>query len=158
MIGPGELSFTASANLSESHGYAQFGTLKYPATFTHFDWVNPDAPKGGTLKVMAFGTFDTLNPYTFKGSSPITTPNFQQYGISELNEPLMAGSGQYDPSGDEPSSSYGLIAREVERVDSGYRSMMSVQSSLVMVPINEFGTEAQKQKYLPKLASGEWIG
>lgn len=54
--------------------------------------------------------------------------------------------------------SYGLIAREIERVDSGYRSMMSVQSSLVMVPINEFGSEAQKQKYLPKLASGEWIG
>ena len=54
--------------------------------------------------------------------------------------------------------SYGLIAREVERVDSGYRSMMSVQSSLVMVPINEFGSEAQKQKYLPKLAKGEWIG
>jgi glutaryl-CoA dehydrogenase len=54
--------------------------------------------------------------------------------------------------------SYGLIAREVERVDSGYRSMMSVQSSLVMVPIHEFGTEAQKQKYLPKLATGEWIG
>jgi len=54
--------------------------------------------------------------------------------------------------------SYGLIAREVERVDSGYRSMMSVQSSLVMVPINEFGSAAQKQKYLPKLASGEWIG
>ncbi|SEQ93693.1 acyl-CoA dehydrogenase [Giesbergeria anulus] len=54
--------------------------------------------------------------------------------------------------------SYGLIAREVERVDSGYRSMASVQSSLVMVPIHEFGTEAQKQKYLPKLASGEYIG
>jgi glutaryl-CoA dehydrogenase len=54
--------------------------------------------------------------------------------------------------------SYGLIAREVERIDSGYRSMMSVQSSLVMVPIYEFGSEAQKQKYLPKLATGEWIG
>jgi glutaryl-CoA dehydrogenase len=54
--------------------------------------------------------------------------------------------------------SYGLIAREVERVDSGYRSMMSVQSSLVMLPIFEFGTEAQRQKYLPKLARGEWIG
>ncbi len=54
--------------------------------------------------------------------------------------------------------SYGLIAREVERVDSGYRSMMSVQSSLVMVPIFEFGNEATKKKYLPKLASGEWIG
>jgi glutaryl-CoA dehydrogenase len=53
---------------------------------------------------------------------------------------------------------YGLIAREVERVDSGYRSMMSVQSSLVMVPIDAFGSEAQKQKYLPKLSSGEWIG
>lgn len=53
---------------------------------------------------------------------------------------------------------YGLIAREIERVDSGYRSMASVQSSLVMVPIHAFGTEAQKQKYLPRLASGEWIG
>jgi len=53
---------------------------------------------------------------------------------------------------------YGLVAREVERIDSGFRSMMSVQGSLVMVPINEFGTEAQKQKFLPKLATGEWIG
>ena len=53
---------------------------------------------------------------------------------------------------------YGLIAREIERVDSGYRSMMSVQSSLVMVPIFEFGTEAQRQKYLPSLASGKTIG
>ena len=54
--------------------------------------------------------------------------------------------------------SYGLIAREIERVDSGYRSMLSVQSSLVMFPIFAFGTTAQKQKYLPKLATGEWIG
>jgi len=54
--------------------------------------------------------------------------------------------------------SYGLIAREIERVDSGYRSMMSVQSSLVMVPIFEFGSEATKRKYLPRLATGEWIG
>jgi glutaryl-CoA dehydrogenase len=53
---------------------------------------------------------------------------------------------------------YGLVAREVERVDSGYRSMMSVQSSLVMYPIFAYGTEEQRQKYLPKLASGEWIG
>src|SRR5438067_1503104 len=53
---------------------------------------------------------------------------------------------------------YGLIAREVERVDSGYRSAMSVQSSLVMHPIHAFGTEAQRQKYLPKLATGEWVG
>ncbi len=54
--------------------------------------------------------------------------------------------------------SYGLVAREVERVDSGYRSAMSVQSSLVMHPIHAYGNEAQREKYLPKLASGEWIG
>ncbi len=54
--------------------------------------------------------------------------------------------------------SYGLVAREIERVDSGYRSAMSVQSSLVMHPIHAYGTEAQRQKYLPKLATGEWVG
>ena len=54
--------------------------------------------------------------------------------------------------------SYGLVAREVERVDSGYRSAMSVQSSLVMHPINAYGSEAQRQKFLPKLATGEWVG
>ena len=54
--------------------------------------------------------------------------------------------------------SYGLVAREVERIDSGYRSMMSVQSSLVMYPIYAYGSEAQREKYLPKLATGEWIG
>ncbi|WP_436079694.1 acyl-CoA dehydrogenase [Pararhizobium sp. LjRoot235] len=53
---------------------------------------------------------------------------------------------------------YGLVAREVERVDSGYRSMMSVQSSLVIYPIHAYGSEAQRRKYLPKLISGEWIG
>ena len=53
---------------------------------------------------------------------------------------------------------YGLVAREVERVDSGYRSMMSVQSSLVMYPIYAYGSEEQRMKYLPRLASGEWIG
>ena len=54
--------------------------------------------------------------------------------------------------------SYGLVAREVERVDSGYRSAISVQSSLVMHPINAYGSDAQKEKYLPKLATGEWVG
>lgn len=113
MIGLG-LSTCATATISESHGYAQFGTLKYSPSFTHFDWANPEAPKGGTLRMMAFGTFDTLNPYTFKGTSPVSTPNFLQYGVNELNEPLMVGTGMYDPSGDEPTSSYGLIARTVE--------------------------------------------
>lgn len=87
---------------------------------------------------------ETTDPEIFRemgelGLLGITIP--EQYGGANLNY-----------------VSYGLIAREIERVDSGYRSMMSVQSSLVMVPINEFGSEAQKQKYLPKLATGEWIG
>lgn len=111
------LSFPSFAAISESHGYAQFGTLKYPENFTHFDWVNPDAPKGGRLKLMASGSFDTLNPYTFKGTSPIATPGFFQYGVSELNETLMAGGGLYDLSGDEPASVYGLIAETIEYSD-----------------------------------------
>lgn len=111
------LSSSTWAAVITSHGYAQFGELKYPANFTHFDWVNADAPKGGTLRIMAEGTFDTLNPYTLKGTSPISTANFGQYGIDELNETLMAGTGQYDPSGDEPASSYGLIAESVEYSD-----------------------------------------
>ncbi|WP_172929472.1 MULTISPECIES: extracellular solute-binding protein [unclassified Pseudomonas] len=108
------ISLPAWATITKSHGYAQFGTLKYPANFTHFDWVNPKAPKGGSITVMASGTFDTLNPYTFKGTSPISTANFLQYGVNELNETLMVGTGAYDPSGDEPASSYGLIAESVE--------------------------------------------
>ena len=108
---------SAWAEVYKSHGYAQFGDLKYPASFSHFDWVNPKAPKGGTLRMMASGTFDTLNPYTIKGSSPISTANFLQYGVNELNAPLMVGTGAYDPSGDEPASSYGLVAESVEYSD-----------------------------------------
>ena len=115
------LSLTASplglAAVIHSHGYAQFGTLKYPTSFAHFDWVDPSAPKGGTLRIMGTGTFDTLNPYTLKGTSPSGTANFAHYGVSELNAPLMIGTGGYDPSGDEPASSYGLIAESVEYGD-----------------------------------------
>lgn len=111
-------SHQATASVVTSHGYAQFETLKYGADFTHFDWVNPKAPKGGTVRLMAFGTFDTLNPYTLKGTSPISTADFASYGISELNEPLMVGSGNYDPSGDEAASAYGLIAESVQYNDS----------------------------------------
>lgn len=111
-------SHQAFASVVTSHGYAQFETLKYDADFTHFDWVNPAAPKGGTVRLMGYGSFDTLNPYTLKGVSPIATADFASYGISELNEPLMVGSGLYDPSGDEPASAYGLIAESVQYNDS----------------------------------------
>ena len=111
-------SHHAFASVVTSHGYAQFETLKYDADFTHFDWVNPAAPKGGTIRLMGYGSFDTLNPYPLKGTSPIATADFSSYGISELNEPLMVGSGLYDPSGDEPASAYGLIAESVQYNDS----------------------------------------
>ena len=79
--------------------------------------------------------------------------------FSEMGELGMLGStiDGYGCAGVN-NISYGLVAREVERVDSGYRSMLSVQSSLVMYPIYTFGTEAQRERYLPKLATGEWIG
>ena len=79
---------------------------------------------------------------------------FREMGELGLLGPMIEG---YDCAGMNYVC-YGLIAREIEAVDSGYRSMMSVQSSLVMHPINTFGSEEQKQKYLPKLASGEFIG
>ena len=79
--------------------------------------------------------------FTEMGSLGLLGSTLQGYGCAGVNQ-----------------VSYGLIAREIERVDSGYRSLMSVQSSLVMYPIDQFGSEAQKQRYLPKLASGEWVG
>jgi len=80
---------------------------------------------------------------------------FKEYG--ELGLLGMTLPAEYGGAG-ASYVAYGLVAREIERVDSGYRSMMSVQSSLVMHPIHAFGTEAQCRRYLPRLASGEWIG
>ncbi|MGN6422359.1 MAG: acyl-CoA dehydrogenase [Asticcacaulis sp.] len=80
--------------------------------------------------------------------------------FNEMGSLGLLGATLPEPYGGAGASyvAYGLIAREVERVDSGYRSMMSVQSSLVMYPIHAYGSEAQRMKYLPKLASGEWVG
>ncbi|MBB3809683.1 acyl-CoA dehydrogenase family protein [Pseudochelatococcus contaminans] len=80
---------------------------------------------------------------------------FQEMGQAGLLGPTVPE--EYGGAG-ASYVAYGLIAREVERIDSGYRSMMSVQSSLVMYPIYAYGSEEQRHKYLPKLASGEWIG
>ena len=82
------------------HGLALFGDLKYPAGFQHFDYVNPAAPKGGSVKYNAIGTFDTLNPFTLKGQPAA--------GVGAMFDTLMT------PSEDEPSSTYGLIAESVE--------------------------------------------
>jgi len=85
---------------------------------------------------------------------------FDREIMTELGEQGLLGATVAEQYGGGGAShvAYGLIAREIEWVDSGYRSAMSVQSSLVMYPIEAFGTEEQKQKYLPKLASGEWVG
>lgn len=85
---------------------------------------------------------------------------FDREIMNELGAQGLLGATVAEEYGGGGAShvAYGLIAREVERVDSGYRSAMSVQSSLVMYPIESFGTEEQKQKYLPKLATGEWVG
>jgi glutaryl-CoA dehydrogenase len=98
-----------------------------------------------------------LEPRALKGN---TEEYFDQSIAREMGEMGLLGVTVPEEYGGSEASytAYGLIAREVERVDSGYRSFMSVQSSLVMYPISEFGTEEQKQKFLPKLASGEMIG
>ena len=85
---------------------------------------------------------------------------FHREIMSEMGELGLLGSTLPEQYGGSAVNyvSYGLVAREVERVDSGYRSAMSVQSSLVMHPIYTYGSEAQREKYLPKLASGEWVG
>lgn len=108
------MSFYASAeDIIESHGFALYGDLKYPEKFTHFDYANPNAPKGGHLKLAGFGSFDSLNPYTLKGISPFNTPGQFIYGFSELNETLLIGTGSYSTSADETQSAYGLIAESI---------------------------------------------
>jgi len=98
-----------------------------------------------------------LEPRALKGN---TEEYFDQNIAKEMGEMGLLGVTVPEEYGGSDASytAYGLIAREVERVDSGYRSFMSVQSSLVMYPISTFGTEEQKKKFLPKLASGEMIG
>jgi glutaryl-CoA dehydrogenase len=100
---------------------------------------------------------DKLQPrviaaYENETSAPETFREMGEMGLLGITVPEQYGGlgGGY--------VSYGLVAREIERVDSGYRSMMSVQSSLVMYPIHAYGSEEQRMKYLPKLATGEWIG
>jgi glutaryl-CoA dehydrogenase len=107
---------------------------------------------------------DTANSFAQQKLAPIVRQGFDSESVDRSIFTQMGEIGLLGPTIEGyncPGAnyvSYGLIAREIERVDSGYRSMLSVQSSLVMYPIYTYGTEAQRQKYLSKLASGEWIG
>jgi microcin C transport system substrate-binding protein len=91
---------SAEDGVTRTHGLSLFGDLKYGPDFTHFDYVNPDAPKGGTVRFSAIGTFDTLNPYTLKGVPAA--------GLSRLFDTLMARAE------DEPASEYGLVAESAD--------------------------------------------
>jgi len=101
-------------HVTRSHGYHPFGDLKYPADFKHLDYVNPDAPKGGSITLFGNGTFDSLNPYILKGISPADTPGIQMYGVTELGDSLLMGSQPHNPLGDEAGAAYGLIADWIE--------------------------------------------
>lgn len=108
---------------------------------------------------------DSARAYAQEKLQPRVTQAFQNEETDpeifrEMGEMGLLGTTIPEEYGGVGASyvSYGLVAREIERVDSGYRSMMSVQSSLVMYPIYAYGSEDQRRKYLPKLASGEWIG
>ncbi|ABC23961.1 extracellular solute-binding protein [Rhodospirillum rubrum] len=89
-----------TASSGPMHALSLYGDIKYPADFTHFDYVNPEAPKGGAIRLSAFGTFDTLNPYTVKGTAA--------FGIGLTQTTLTV------PSADEPSTEYGLVAQTME--------------------------------------------
>jgi len=108
------LSNTAQSKTLTATALALYGVPKYQGNFDHFDYLNPEAPKGGSITLPASGSFDTLNPYTLKGISPSESPGAGMYGISEANEPLMTGTGSYLPSGDEPQTAYCLICENLE--------------------------------------------
>ncbi|MFG1283214.1 acyl-CoA dehydrogenase [Xanthobacter autotrophicus] len=129
-----------------------------------FDWTDP-FDLNGQLTEDERMVRDTARDYAQEKLLPRVTSayleeRFDREIMNEMGELGLLGPtipAEYGGAG-LGYVSYGLAAREVERVDSGYRSAMSVQSSLVMHPIYAYGTEAQRQKYLPKLATGEWIG
>ena len=129
-----------------------------------FDWADPfalDAQLSDEERLVR----DTAAGYAQERLQPRVTEAYLQESFDreimrEMGELGLLGAtipAEYGGAGLNYVS-YGLVAREVERVDSGYRSAMSVQSSLVMHPIHAYGTEEQRMKYLPKLASGEWVG
>ena len=134
------------------------------ATIARFDWADPfdlDAQLSDEERLVR----DSARGYAQDRLLPRVTDayvdeSFDRAIMSEMGELGLLGATiphEYGGAGLNYVS-YGLVAREVERVDSGYRSAMSVQSSLVMHPIHAYGSEAQRTKYLPKLATGEWVG
>jgi microcin C transport system substrate-binding protein len=112
-------TLTASLVAAEPrHGYHPYGVLKYPAGFRHFDYVNPDAPKGGTLKLLGSGDFDSINPYILSGRSPATSPGLYVFGFLEMTDTLLMGTDIHNSVGDEAGAAYGLIAETIDCDDA----------------------------------------
>ncbi|PKM22271.1 MAG: ABC transporter substrate-binding protein [Gammaproteobacteria bacterium HGW-Gammaproteobacteria-14] len=107
------IATSLGANERPSHGYHPYGVLKSPADFSHFDYVNPNAPKGGTLKLLGSGDFDNLNPYILAGRSPANTPGLFVFGFIDTTDTLLMGSEAGNRIGDEAGSAYGLIAETI---------------------------------------------
>ncbi len=107
-------SKTFGQNITKASSLSLFDTPSYTPTKLVKSYVNQSAPKKGEITLAGFGSFDTLNPYLLKGISPINTPGMGMYGFSEANEPLMAGTGDYLPSGDEAQTAYCLICDAIE--------------------------------------------
>ncbi|MFN3348271.1 acyl-CoA dehydrogenase [Pseudorhodoplanes sp.] len=130
----------------------------------HFDWEDP-LDLEGELTEEERMVRDTARGYSQDRLMPRVIEAYRDEKVDRELLPEMGALGLLGPTIPEEYGgaglgyvAYGLITREIERVDSGYRSTLSVQSSLVMYPIYAYGTEAQKKKYLPKLASGEMVG
>jgi glutaryl-CoA dehydrogenase len=130
----------------------------------HFDWEDPLALEGELTEEERM-VRDTARGYAQDKLMPRVIEAYREEKTDREVLPEMGALGLLGPTIPEEYGgaglgyvAYGLITREIERVDSGYRSTLSVQSSLVMYPIYAYGTEAQKKKYLPKLASGEMVG
>jgi glutaryl-CoA dehydrogenase len=138
-------------------------TMASSSKFATYNWEDP-LNMNSLLTDEELAVQETARNYAKAELLPRVTEGYRN---ETFDKSIMTGMGELGLLGPTiqgygcagvSNVAYGLIAREVERIDSGYRSMMSVQSSLVMHPINEFGSEAQKEKYLPKLAKGEFVG
>ena len=139
-------------------------TAPQKADLTPFDWADA-FDLDGQLTEEERLVRDTARDYAQEKLQPRVTSAYMEERFDREIMTEMGALGLIGPTIPEEYGgaglgyvSYGLVAREVERVDSGYRSAMSVQSSLVMHPIYAYGDEAQRKKYLPKLATGEWVG
>ena len=148
---------------SSNRDYAMNAVAKPRTGWRHMDWRDPFLVEKQLTDEQRM-VRDTAAQYAQERLQPRVQASYRRDETDpdifrEMGELGLLGStieGYGCPGVDY--TSYGLVAREIERVDSGYRSMLSVQSSLVMYPIYAYGTESQREKYLPRLATGEWIG